>query len=181
MQLAHKGLPDRQSGPDSMKADTGWFNVTTSWQEGMTSQSLFKPCIINGNTQAASSYVVYSDGPGALDGNGHYPNPQELMLVAFNACMTATFLTEAAKAGLVLNTFKIETSGEFTLTLIEPHSPQSADEAIRYLITVSGPASVAQFDEVHQAVITHSINRWALAGSCLIEGDLTVAPEIEHQ
>lgn len=58
------------------------------------------------------SHVIDSDEPVALGGEGRAPGPQDLMLAAFNACMTAAFVQEAISAGITLTHLDIETRGE---------------------------------------------------------------------
>lgn len=58
------------------------------------------------------SHVIDSDEPVALGGEGRAPGPQDLLLAAFNACMTAAFVQEAIGAGITLTHLDIETRGE---------------------------------------------------------------------
>ncbi|WP_233607020.1 OsmC family protein [Citrobacter sp. FDAARGOS_156] len=44
---------------------------------------------------ALQNHVIDSDEPVSLGGEGLAPDPRELMLAAFNACMTAVFVQEA--------------------------------------------------------------------------------------
>jgi uncharacterized OsmC-like protein len=59
------------------------------------------------NTAALQSHVIDSDEPVSRGGEGQAPNPQELMLAAFNACMTAAFVQEASCEGITLTHLEI--------------------------------------------------------------------------
>jgi len=51
---------------------------------------------------ALQNHVIDSDEPVSLGGEGLAPDPRELMLAAFNACMTAVFVQEARAKDLAL-------------------------------------------------------------------------------
>ena len=118
--------------------------------------------------------VIDSDEPVSLGGEGLAPDPQELILAAFNACMMAAFIQEARNEGLALTHLEIHTDGHLPKG-IPASGDKRADDAsgtLQYVSHVSGDGTVHQFDGVHQRVINASLNRWLLAQNMLIEGDL---------
>lgn len=120
------------------------------------------------------SHVIDSDEPVALGGEGRAPGPQDLMLAAFNACMTAAFVQEAIGAGITLTHLDIETRGEL-LTGISRLCEKITDVSpgwLQYVIHVSGEGTAHQFECIHQLVINASLNRWLLAQNMTIEGGL---------
>lgn len=151
-----------------MQIQNAKYNLVTTWCGGMVSRTLCH----SGNGDKC--HVIDSDEPVALGGEGRAPGPQDLMLAAFNACMTAAFVQEVTGAGLRLTHLDIETRGEL-LTGISRLCEKTTDISpgrLQYVIHVSGEGTVHQFECVHQRVIDASLNRWLLAQHMTIEGDL---------
>jgi hypothetical protein len=63
----------------------------------MASRTLCQSFSADNAPPALQSHVIDSDEPVSLGGEGLAPDPQELMLAAFNACMMAAFIQEARK------------------------------------------------------------------------------------
>lgn len=153
-----------------------YFNVTTSWKGGFKSESACNPSIINGKSDLPVNKFILADEPVALGGASIAPNPQELMLAAFNACLTAAYVTAAFDADVALEKLQIQTSGSLDLQgfLNRTGNVYSGSDSIRYVITVKGSGTRAQFEQIHQTVIATSPNRWIIGGNMLIEGDQIV-------
>lgn len=159
--------------------DTGipaYFDVTTSWKGGFQSESTCNPSIIKSSEELPANKIIHADEPAVLGGDGVAPNPQELMLAAFNACLTAAYVTAAAEAHVVLEKLQIQTYGIIDLQgfLNRTGDFHSGSESIRYVITVRGSGTQVQFERLHQTVIATSPNRWLIGGNMLIEGDQVV-------
>lgn len=151
-----------QAEPEETQDDV---QVVTAWRGGMVSESLCGEALPG----------ILSDEPPELGGKGSAVTPRQLMLAAFNACMTATFICQALRRNIRLQRLNITTRAMLTML------PGNADEQpcpgrLSYVIRVAGEASVAQFDSLHQAVIAESPTRWLLAQNMTIIGDLVVEP-----
>lgn len=91
-----------------MQIQTVNYDLVTTWCGGMASRTRCQS--ITGDR--SQSHVIDSDEPVSLGGEGRAPGPQDLLLAAFNACMTAAFVQEAIGAGITLTHLDIETHGE---------------------------------------------------------------------
>lgn len=153
-----------------MQIQTANYDLVTTWQGGMASRTRCQS--MTGDKR--QSHVIDSDEPVALGGGGRAPGPQDLMLAAFNACMTAAFVQEAISAGITLTHLDIETRGELLtgMPLICKKNTDASVGRLQYAIHVSGEGTAHQFECVHQQVIKASLNRWLLAQNMTIEGDL---------
>ncbi|MCV2510943.1 OsmC family protein [Leclercia pneumoniae] len=153
-----------------MQIQTANYDLVTTWQGGMASRTRCRS--ITGDR--SQSHVIDSDEPVALGGEGRAPAPQDLMLAAFNACMTAAFVQEARGADLTLTHLDIETRGELLteITQLCDKTTELSPGRLQYVIHVSGNGTAHQFECVHQRVINASLNRWLLAQNMTIEGDL---------
>jgi hypothetical protein len=61
------------------------------------------------------SFTIVADEPCELLGTDAAPNPQELLMSAFNACMMVGYVAQASVRGITLDTCRIETEGELDL------------------------------------------------------------------
>jgi uncharacterized OsmC-like protein len=77
----------------------------------MASRTLCQSFSADSAPPALQSHVIDSDEPVSVGGEGLAPDPQELMLAAFNACMMAAFIQEARAESLVLTQLEIHTDG----------------------------------------------------------------------
>ena len=157
-----------------MQIQTAHYDLVTTWRGSMASRTLCQSFSEDNALPALQSHVIDSDEPVSLGGEGLAPDPQELILAAFNACMMAAFIQEARNEGLALTHLEIHTDGHLPKG-IPVSGDKRADDAsgtLQYVIHVSGDGTVHQFDGVHQRVINASLNRWLLAQNMLIEGDL---------
>ena len=157
-----------------MEIQTANYDLVTMWGGGMASRTLCQSFTGDKHKQIRQSHVIDSDEPVARGGEGQAPNPQELMLAAFNACITAAFVQEASCAGITLTHLEIRTSGELLtgISQVCEKTPEASPGRLKYVIHVSGEGTAHQFECVHQQVINASINRWLLAQKMTIEGDL---------
>ncbi|HEX4501930.1 MAG TPA: OsmC family protein [Scandinavium sp.] len=159
-----------------MKNDVAGYEIVTRWRGGMASESNCRENRVDGQPQSSVQHVIYADEPQALGGKNSAPSPQELLLAAFNACMTAVFAGVAQREGIALSRLEIQTTGNFRLTPYEslPFVENEMPDSVRYLIRVSGDGSIAQFDNIHRSVIATSPTRGILAQNMTVEGDMVV-------
>lgn len=104
------------------EAEQDRFNIVTEWRSGLASESVCRDAY----DRYSHSFAVYADEPHALRGQGAFPNPQSLLLAAFNACMIATLVTEEGKANPSLTLLKIETWGKIAAVIAEQRIPHSS-------------------------------------------------------
>jgi uncharacterized OsmC-like protein len=159
-----------------MKNDVADYEIVTTWRGGMASESNCRENCVDGQPQPSIHHVIYADEPEALGGKNSAPSPQELILAAFNACLTAVFSGVAQREGIALSRLEIQTTGNFQLTPHEslPFVENEMPDSVRYLIRVSGNGSTTQFDNIHRSVIAASPTRSLLAQNMTIEGDMVV-------
>lgn len=157
-----------------MQIQNAHYDLVTSWQGGMASRTLCQLFSEDSAPPVLQSHVIDSDEPVSLGGEGLAPDPQELILAAFNACMMAAFIQQAGAEGLALTHLEIHTDGHLPKGIPATGDGPAEDASGRlvYVIHVSGDGTVQQFEGIHQRVINASLNRWLLAQNMPIEGDL---------
>ncbi|USR62394.1 OsmC family protein [Lelliottia amnigena] len=94
-----------------MQIQTAHYDLVTTWRGSMASRTLCQSFSADNATPVMQSHVIDSDEPVSLGGEGLAPDPQELMLAAFNACMMAAFIQEARACGIALKHLEIHTDG----------------------------------------------------------------------
>ncbi|GAB7196353.1 OsmC family protein [Dickeya oryzae] len=157
-----------------MQIQIAHYDLVTTWQGGMASRTICQSFSADNAPPDLQNHVIDSDKPVSLGGEGLSPDPQELMLAAFNACIMAAFIQEARAEGLALTHLEIHTGGYLTKCIPATGDRPAEDDSgrLQYVIHVSGDGTVHRFDGIHQRVINSSLNRWLLAQNMLIEGDL---------
>ncbi|MDF7650969.1 OsmC family peroxiredoxin [Pantoea sp. Acro-805] len=160
-----------------MQIQTAHYDLVTSWQGGMASRTHCRSFSADNAASVPQSHVIDSDEPVLLGGGGLSPDPRELMLAAFNACMMATFIQEVRAEGLALTQLEIHTDGRLPegIPATGDRAAENASGRLQYVICVSGDGTVHQFEGIHQRVINFSLNRGLLARNMLIEGDLILS------
>ena len=159
---------------DSAKGLTRW-QVTTSWRGGTRTETQVDSYRIGGET-IRKNFQIHTDEPLELFGTNQAPNPQEVLMAAFNACMTVGYAAQCALRGIQLDELRIETEGDLDLRgffSLDPKVKPGYDE-LRYTVHISGNGTAEQFQEVHEAVNATSPNRFNLANPIRLKGDLVV-------
>lgn len=153
------------------------FRVTSHWAGGTKTQST-----VNGYTMAGreieKSFQIEADEPQELLGENTAPNPQELLMAAFNSCMMVGYIAGAAMEGINLEKCEIHTEGELDLRgfLGLDNQVRPGYEHLRYTVTIKGDGTAEQFEAIHQNVIRTSPNRWNLANDIRLESRLITEP-----
>lgn len=160
-----------------MQIQIAHYDLVTTWQGGMASQTLCQSFSADNAPPVLQSHFIDSDEPVSLGGEGLAPDPQELMLAAFNACMMVAFMQEARAEGLALTHLEIHTDGHLPKGIPAGggRSAEDVSARLQYVIHVSGDGKMHQYEGIHQRVINLSLNRWLLAQNMLIEGDLILS------
>ena len=78
------------------------FGVTTRWTGQTRSESIVDGFTLGGE-RIARSHKIVADEPCQLLGTDSAPNPQELLMAAFNACITVGYVAGAALKGIELD------------------------------------------------------------------------------
>ena len=159
---------------DAGKAIVG-FDVTTRWTGQTRSET-----IVDGFTMAGErverSHKIIADEPCELLGADSAPNPQELLMAAFNACITVGYVAGAALKGITLESLEIRTKGELDLRgfLGLSDTVAAGYEAIDYEVRIKGDGSEADFEEIHQNVIKTSPNYFNVSRPIKLNAKLSV-------
>jgi uncharacterized OsmC-like protein len=159
---------------DKGKAIVG-FDVTTRWTGQTRSETT-----VDGFTMAGEritrSHKIIADEPGELLGADSAPNPQELLMAAFNACITVGYVAGAALKGITLDSLEIKTRGELDLRGFLGLSDEVPPgyESIAYDVTIKGDGTPAQFAEIHETVMKTSPNYFNISRPIRVDATLKV-------
>ena len=135
------------------------FAVTTRWTGQTRSETLVEGFNIAGE-QVTRSHKIVADEPVELLGSDQAPNPQELLMAAFNACITVGYVAGASVRGITLKSLEIRTRGELDLRGflgLSDDVPPGYEE-IDYEVRITGDGTPEQFEAIHQNVIKTSPN-----------------------
>ena len=151
------------------------FDVTTRWTGQTRSETTVEAYRIGGN-RVARRHKIVADEPCELLGADSAPNPQELLMAAFNACITVGYVAGAAVRGIKLDSVEIVTRGQLDLRgflgLSEHIVP--GYEKLEYEVTIKGDGSPSDFEEIHANVIRTSPNYFNLSRPIRLSGTLSV-------
>jgi uncharacterized OsmC-like protein len=151
------------------------FQVTTRWAGQTRSESVVEGFTLGGQHYERQHRIV-ADEPCEILGTDSAPNPQELLMAAFNACIMVGYVAGAATRGMRLDSVEIRTRGTLDLRgflgLRDDVAP--GYEAIDYEVLIKGDGSPDQFEEIHQAVMKTSPNYFNLNRPIRMNGTLRV-------
>jgi hypothetical protein len=103
----------REIEADPAKGKVG-FQVKSAWM-GQTRSRATVDSYMMGGEKICRSFAIDIDEPLELLGENTAPNPQEMLMAAFNACIMVGYVADAAMKGIHLDSVEIETSGELDL------------------------------------------------------------------
>ena len=98
---------------DASKGIVG-CDVVTRWKGQTRSETTVDGFTLAGE-RIARSHKIVADEPFELLGADSAPNPQELLMAAFNACITVGYVAGASLKGINLESLEIKTRGELDL------------------------------------------------------------------
>lgn len=159
---------------DASKAIVG-FDVVTRWKGQTRSETT-----VDGFTMAGErinrSHTIVADEPFELLGSDGAPNPQELLMAAFNACITVGYVAGAALKGIELEALEIKTRGQLDLRGFLGLSDAVAPgyENIDYEVRIKGNGSPEDFAEIHETVMKTSPNYFNMSRPIKMNGSLRV-------
>ncbi|MEO8175238.1 MAG: OsmC family protein [Sphingomicrobium sp.] len=151
------------------------FRVTTRWTGQTRSESIVEGYDLGGD-RIARQHTIVADEPCQLLGGDSAPNPQELLMSAFNACIMVGYVAGASLKGIALDSVEIETKGELDLRgflgLLDDVAP--GYEAIDYEVRIKGDGSPQDFEDIHQTVMKTSPNYFNMSRPIKMNGSLRV-------
>ena len=151
------------------------FNVTTRWTGQTRSESIVDGFTLGGE-RIARTHKIVADEPCELLGADSAPNPQELLMAAFNACIMVGYVAGASVKGINLESVEIRTKGQLDLRGFLGLSDDVAPgyEAIDYEVRIKGDGSRQDFEEIHQTVMKTSPNYFNVSRPIKMNGTLRV-------
>jgi uncharacterized OsmC-like protein len=159
---------------DSAQAIVG-FEVTTRWAGQCRSEATVEGFTMGGE-RIARSHKIVADEPCELLGGDSAPNPQELLMAAFNACIMVGYVAGASIRSINLESVEIRTRGELDLRgflgLSDDVPP--GYEAIDYEVCIKGDGTPEQFEDIHQTVMKTSPNYFNMSRPIRMNGTLLV-------
>ncbi|HUP67998.1 MAG TPA: OsmC family protein [Sphingomicrobium sp.] len=174
LDLAALGETVDAIGTDAGKAIVG-FEVTTRWTGQTRSETSVEGFTLGGE-RIARSHKIVADEPCELLGADGAANPQELLMAAFNACITVGYVAGASLKGITLDSLEIRTRGELDLRgfLGLSDAVPPGYENVEYEVRIKGDGTPEQFEEIHQTVMKTSPNYFNISRPIRLTGTLSV-------
>ena len=159
---------------DASLAKAG-FEVSTRWAGQTRSESTVEGFTLGGQ-RYERQHRILADEPCELLGTDSAPNPQELLMAAFNACIMVGYVAGAATRGIRLDSVEIRTRGTLDLRgflgLRDDVAP--GYESVEYDVFIKGDGSSADFLEIHQNVMKTSPNYFNMSRPIRMNGTIHV-------
>lgn len=151
------------------------FQVTTAWQGQCKMETRVASYELGGQT-IERSHTTVIDEPVELLGKNEAPNPQEVLMAAFNSCIMVGYTVGASMKGIKLEKLEVETEGELDLRgfLGIDATVKPGYDTIQYKVRIKGDGTREQFREIHETVIATSPNRWNIANPINLDAELIV-------
>ena len=151
------------------------FNVTTRWAGQTRSETLVEGYTIGGE-RVTRTHKIVADEPCELLGADSAPNPQELLMAAFNACIMVGYVAGSSLKGIKLDSVEIKTRGQLDLRGFLGLSDEVIPgyESIAYEVKIKGDGTAEQFAEIHDTVLKTSPNYFNISRPIRVDATLTV-------
>jgi uncharacterized OsmC-like protein len=151
------------------------FRVNSQWKGQTRSEASVESYSLGGQ-KIARSFKIAADEPLELLGANTAPNPQELLMAAFNACIMVGYTAGAATQGITLEKLEVETRGELDLRgfLGLDANVKPGYDKIHYTVRMKGNGTPEQFREIHETVMKTSPNFYNIARPVQIDAKLEV-------
>jgi len=129
-----------------------------------------------GGERITRTHKIVADEPFELLGGDSAPNPQELLMAAFNACITVGYVAGASLQGITLESVEIRTKGELDLRGFLGLSDEVAAgyEEIDYEVKIKGDGTPEQFAAIHETVLKTSPNYFNISRAVRVNATLNV-------
>lgn len=135
----------------SPKAGSLQFRLQNQWVDGAENRSEIQTFIAGGKVIGhKKSFVLASDEPEMLLGNGEAPGPVEYLLHALAACVTTAMIYHAAARGIVVERVESTLEGDIDLQGFLGLSPdvRKGYQNIRMSMRIKANISDEQFREL---------------------------------
>lgn len=151
------------------------FEVSTKWAGGTSSKTHVNKWRL-GKQELSKDFTILIDEPEELLGRNTAPNPQEMLMAAFNACMIVGYVAGCSVRGIKIEHLEIRTEGMLDLRgfLGLDKSVKPGYEELSYVVSIKGNGSAEDFQEIHENVISTSPNRWNIANKIKLNGSLSI-------
>lgn len=151
------------------------FQVTTAWKGQCRMETKVQSYVLGGQT-IERPHTIIIDEPVELLGKNEAPNPQEVLMAAFNSCIMVGYTVGAAMKGITLEKLEIETDGELDLRgfLGLDAAVKPGYDTIHYKVRIKGNGTEKQFQEIHETVCATSPNRFNIAQPIKLNAKLIV-------
>lgn len=151
------------------------FKVSSSWKGQTRSESRVQSYVLNGE-EIPREFSIAADEPVELLGQNTAPNPQELLMAAFNACIMVGYVANAAVVGVNLDQVEIETDGELDLRgfLGLDANIKPGYESIQYVVRLKGDGTPEQFAAIHENVQKTSPNYSNIASAIQVNSTMII-------
>lgn len=121
-------------------------------------------------------HVVKSDYGEVAGGDNQAPNPIELLLAAFAACIEASFYEFAVHEGFTLTKLTVDVEGTLDLRgLFMLDNVESRFKDLRYTMSIESPDDEAKIRAFAQKVIDHCPVVDSLINPTPVSGTITVS------
>ena len=159
---------------DARTGLTRW-SVTSAWQGRTHIRAEIGP-VYFGEKAVKRPFAIDIDEPAELGGGNAYPNPQEHLIAALNACMMVGYVSLCALQGIALKKLEIQTEGDIDLRgfLGLDDSIPAGYKSLNYTVTIKGDASEEQFAKIHEMVMATSPNYYNITRSVALKPTLVV-------
>ena len=174
LDLAALGEVVEEIQKDNSKAIVG-FDVVTQWKGQTRSETKVTGFTIAGE-RIERSHTIVADEPLQLLGADNAPNPQELLMAAFNACIMVGYVAGSSLKGIKLDSVEIKTHGQLDLRGFLGLSDEVIPgyESIAYEVKIKGEGTAEQFAEIHETVLKTSPNYFNISRPIRVDATLTV-------
>jgi uncharacterized OsmC-like protein len=149
------------------------FKVTSNWKGQTRSEARVKSFVMDG-VEIPREFSIVADEPHELLGQNTAPNPQELLMAAFNACIMVGYVANASVRGVTLENVEIETEGELNLRGFLGLDPdvKPGYDSIRVRVRLTGNGTRQQYEAIHEQVLKTSPNYFNIAQPVRVEAEL---------
>lgn len=151
------------------------FGVATNWLGGTRTRAAMLPIQL-GDRSLERGFAIEADEPAELLGTNKAANPQELLLAALNACVTATYAAHAAAMGIELTSLSIRTKGTLDLRGFLGIAPavNPGYDRVESEVEIGSSAEKAALEKLHARVQATSPNFHNFARAIELNTKLTV-------
>jgi uncharacterized OsmC-like protein len=124
----------------------------------------------------AREHLVKADYPEAAGGDNEAPNPIELLLAAFAACIEAAFYEFAMHEGFTINALTVNVEGTLDLRgLFMMDDVPAGFKDLRYDFHIESPDDEEKIRELAEKVVAHCPVVDSLKKPTAISGEITVS------